>query len=76
MEKQPYIIGCGNNRNAVHDYKVVVDDKPLDTNCKSITAEYDFLFKVFFVFNIGYPVLDFYRFVQHFFITFPYRKLL
>ncbi|XP_031342633.1 uncharacterized protein LOC116176312 isoform X2 [Photinus pyralis] len=66
---QPYLIAIGSNKAAIHDFKVVVDNKFLETGQSSILQAFDFLFKTYFVFKIKFDVglETFFTFIQDFF---------
>lgn len=66
---QPYLIGIGANKAAIHDYKVVIDGKFLDTNSSSVVHAFDFLVKTYFVFQTKFAngLENFFCFIQHFF---------
>ncbi|CAG9766626.1 unnamed protein product [Ceutorhynchus assimilis] len=74
---QPYLIAIGSKESAIHDYKVVVDNRCLDTGFTTILEAFDFLFKVHFVFKISYEVglETFYSFIQSFFYNIDVSKI-
>lgn len=41
----PYLTGIGSNKSAVHDYKIVIDGKILDTGTSCMVNAFDILLK-------------------------------
>ncbi|XP_030750194.1 uncharacterized protein LOC115877984 isoform X2 [Sitophilus oryzae] len=74
---QPFLVAIGSKRAAIHDFKIVFDNRFLDTGKNNILDAFDLLFKVHFVFKVKFDtgLETFFTFIQDFFYEIDREKI-